>query len=111
MARDLEETGMKIHTYVKGTTLTLALLVLMSAPAVSPVLLQFQYPQAIAAESSMAKIQLILKKLRGSMTSMKDFDELEKAGMPKKVVDRMRRAMSHKIKQLTEEAISSIQSL
>jgi len=52
-----------------------------------------------------------LKKLRGSMTSMKDFDELETAGMPKKDVDRMRRAMSHKIKQLTDEAISSIQSL
>jgi hypothetical protein len=42
---------------------------------------------------------------------MKDFDELEKAGMPKKDVDRMRRAMTHKIQQLTDEAISSIRSL
>jgi len=102
---------MKTYTYVKGTVLSFALLVLMSAPVISPVSMQLQYPQAVAAESSMAKIQLILKKLRGSMTSMKDFDELETAGMPKKDVDRMRRAMSHKIKQLTDEAISSIQSL
>jgi len=42
---------------------------------------------------------------------MKDFDELEKAGMSKSDVDRMRRAMTQKIKQLTDEAINSIQSL
>jgi len=96
---------------VKGFVLGFTLLLLMSAPVVSPVLMQLQYPQAVAAESPMAKIQLILKKLRGSMTSMKDFDELEQAGMPKKDVDRMRRAMSHKIQQLTDEAIASIQAL
>jgi len=102
---------MRVHAYVKGLLLGVAWLVLMSAPVVSPNLMQLQYPQALAAESSMAKIQLILKKLRGSMTSMKDFDELEQAGMPKKDVDRMRRAMSHKIQQLTDEAIASIQAL
>ncbi len=102
---------MKAYTYVKGTMLSFALLLLISAPIWSPTTMHLQYSQAVAAENSMAKIQLILKKLRGSMSSMKDFDELEKSGMPKKDVDRMRRAMSHKINQLTDEAISSIQSL
>jgi len=103
---------MKIQNSVKGVVLGFALIVLMTVPIASLVSMQWQYPQARAAEAnSMSKIQLILKKLRGSMTSMKDFDELEKAGMPKKDVDRMRRAMSHKIQQLTDEAISSIQSL
>ncbi len=99
------------RTYVKGMLAGFALL-MMSAPMLSPTSMQLAYPQAMAAEkNSMAKIQLILKKLRGSMTSMKDFDELEEAGMSKKDVDRMRRAMAHKIRQLTDEAISSIQSL
>ncbi len=100
-----------MHTYVKGMVLGFVLMVLMLAPVLSPTSMQLQYSQATAGEKSMAKIQLILKKLRGSMTSIKDFDELEKAGMSKKDVDRMRRAMGQKIKQLTDEAISSIQSL
>jgi len=102
---------MKAKAYVRGSVLGFALMVLMIAPAISPASMQLEYPQAVAAENSMAKIQLILKKLRGSMTSMKDLDELEQSGMPKRDVDRMRRAMDHKIKQLTDEAISSIQSL
>jgi len=101
---------MKTHVYVKSMLLGFALLVLISAPLLSSSM-QWQYPQSIAEESGMAKIQLILKKLRGSMNSMKDFDELEAAGMGKKDVDRMRRAMSHKIKQLTDDAVSSIQDL
>jgi len=42
---------------------------------------------------------------------MKDLDELEKAGMSKEDVDRMRRAMEQKIQQLTDEAIASIHAL
>ena len=103
---------MKTRAYMKSLMLSLALLVLAAAPVLSPSSLQLQYPQAVAAQGdSMSKIQLILKKLRSSMTSMKDFDELEKSGMPKKDVDRMRRAMNQKIQQLTDEAVSSIQSL
>jgi len=101
-----------MHIYVKGIVLSFVLMALMLSPVLSPTSMQLQYSQATAAEeNSMAKIQLILKKLRGSMTSMKDFDELEQAGMSKRDVDRMRRAMGQKIKQLTDEAISSIQSL
>ncbi|MDQ6976390.1 MAG: hypothetical protein Q9M22_07490, partial [Mariprofundaceae bacterium] len=59
----------------------------------------------------MHQVQLILKKLRASMASMKDFDELETAGMSKKDVDRMRRAMSQKVKKLTSEAIDLIRAL
>jgi len=100
---------MKKHTYEKGTVLVFLLLGLMFSPVISPG--SMKYSQAVAAETSMAKIQLILKKLRGSMGSMKDFDELEAAGMPKRDVDRMRRAMNHKVEQLTNEAVSSINSL
>jgi len=67
--------------------------------------------QSAHALGDMAKIQLILQKLRTSMGSMKDFDELEKAGMPKKDVDRMRRAMTQKIQQLTDDAVASIRQL
>ncbi|MDX8392011.1 MAG: hypothetical protein R8K53_05510 [Mariprofundaceae bacterium] len=103
---------MKKQTYLKGAWLGFALLMTLAvAPTMSPISMQLQYPQAVAAEDSMAKIQLILKKLRSSMSSMKDFDELEKVGMPKSDVDRMRRAMTQKIKQLTNEAIASIRAL
>jgi len=67
--------------------------------------------KAYAAESSMAQVQLILKKLRGSMASMKDFDALEKAGMDKKDVDRLRRAMKAKIQQMTSDAVELISAL
>jgi len=87
----------------------------LAAAMVAPIHLSghvsLNYAQASAAENGMAKIQLILKKLRGSMSSMKDFDELETAGMPKRDVDRMRRAMTQKIKQLTDEAVQSIHDL
>jgi len=59
----------------------------------------------------MQQIHLILKKLQDAMTSMKDFDELEKSGMPRKSVNRMRRAMQLKIDQMMEEAIADIRSL
>ncbi len=59
----------------------------------------------------MHQVQLVMKKLRASMSSMKDFDELEAAGMSKKDVDRMRRAMSQKIEKLTSEAIDLIRAL
>ncbi len=103
---------MKKQTYLKGALLGFSMLMMLAAaPVISPVSMQLHYPQAVADEDSMAKIQLILRKLRSSMSSMKDFDELEKVGMPKKDVDRMRRAMSRKIKQLTDEAINSIRAL
>ncbi len=73
------------------------------------------YQNLIAAESTketgMERVQLILKKLRSTMASMKDFDELEEAGMAKKQVDRMRKAMTQKVQQLTDDAVSSIRDL
>jgi len=75
--------------------------------------LTFSYPELQAEEqkNSMSQVQLIMKKLRASMSSMKDFDELENAGMSKKDVDRMRRAMSQKIEKLTKEAVELIRKL
>jgi hypothetical protein len=64
-----------------------------------------------AETASFEKVQLMLKKLRDSMTSLKEFDELEKAGMSKKDVDRMRRAMKLKIQQMIDETVSSIHAL
>jgi len=67
--------------------------------------------QASAADANMAQVQLILKKLRSSMANMKDFDELEEAGMDKKDVDRLRNAMKGKIKQMTSDAVDLIRVL
>jgi len=68
--------------------------------------------QVQAAEvADMAQIRLILKKLRGSMASLKDFDELEAAGMDKADVDRLRKAMKGKIKQMTTDAVELITAL
>jgi len=69
------------------------------------------YAGTVDGEGGMARLKLILGKLRDSMESMKDFDELEKAGMAKKDVDRKRRAMRIKIEQMTEDAIASIRDL
>ncbi|HID37259.1 MAG TPA: hypothetical protein EYP39_07800 [Ghiorsea sp.] len=66
---------------------------------------------ASAAEGNMAQVQLILKKLRSSMANMKDFDELEEAGMDKSDVDRLRKAMKGKIKQMTTDAVDLIRVL
>jgi len=68
-------------------------------------------PSAHAADDNMAQVQLILKKLRSSMANMKDFDELEEAGMDKKDVDRLRNAMKGKIKQMTSDAVDLIRVL
>ncbi|HXH65241.1 MAG TPA: hypothetical protein VNH42_07030 [Mariprofundaceae bacterium] len=66
---------------------------------------------AAATEDKMAQITLIIKKLRESMASLKDLDALEQAGMPKKDVDRMRRALEQKNQEMINEAIAEIQSL
>ncbi len=89
----------------------LVLIVFLAMPVSFNGVMSLQYNQAVAEENNMAKIQLILKKLRSSMGSMKDFDDLEKAGMSKRNVDRLRRAMSQKIQQLTDEAVNSIHDL
>jgi len=65
---------------------------------------------AVHAEG-MADVTLILKKLRSSMGSMSDFDELEKAGMSPADVNLMRRAMKQKIKQMTNDAVDLIRAL
>jgi len=67
--------------------------------------------QANAADVNMVQVQLILKKLRSSMANMKDFDDLEEAGMDKKDVDRLRSAMKNKIKQMTSDAVDLIRVL
>jgi len=94
----------------KGMLLALSLMIALVGPSLSPTSVSVSYP-TVQAASSMSQIQLILKKLRASMSSMKDFDELEKAGMSKKDVDRMRRAMTQKIKQLTDDAVASIRNI
>ncbi|RMG56150.1 MAG: hypothetical protein D6717_07010 [Gammaproteobacteria bacterium] len=69
-------------------------------------------PAAHAAEDdAMHRVQLMLKKLRSAMSSLKDLDELEKAGMPKKDVDRMRRAMNSKIQDMINETLLNIKRL
>lgn len=62
-------------------------------------------------DHSMAKLRVVMNKLRDAMASMKDLDDLEAAGMPKKDVDRMRNAMQLKIQQMMDEAMTDIRSL
>ncbi len=87
--------------------------VLLGAAVPNGSLAEISYPLVSAAESggSMKKVHLILQKLQDAMASMKDFDELEAVGMPKKSVNRMRRAMQAKINQMMEEVIIDIHRL
>lgn len=85
-----------------GTSLALAMPVADAAGAAVP---------APAGSDKMAQITLIIKKLRESMASLKDLDALEKAGMPKKDVDRMRRALEQKNQEMINQAIAEIRSL
>jgi len=91
----------------------LLLFTVIASPSVEKgSLMSFQYATAEAADQGgMAKVQLILKKMRSSMSSLKDLDELEKVGMSKRDVDRMRRAMNQKIKQMTDQAVDLIIAL
>ncbi|PIQ65914.1 MAG: hypothetical protein COS82_00350 [Zetaproteobacteria bacterium CG06_land_8_20_14_3_00_59_53] len=63
------------------------------------------------AADHVSQMRLTLKKLTDAMASMNDFDELEKAGMPKASVDRMRSAMQMKINQMMDEVIQEIHKL
>ena len=66
-------------------------------------------PQAQSSE--IHNLKLVLSKLRESMAAAKDLGQLEEAGLPKKDVDRLRRAMESKIKQLVDNAITTIKRL
>ncbi|MDQ7004626.1 MAG: hypothetical protein Q9N67_06810 [Ghiorsea sp.] len=68
-------------------------------------------PSLSAEGANMAQIQLILKKMKSNMQNMKDFDELEDAGMDKKDVDRLRNATKAKVQQMTSNAITLIRQL
>jgi len=97
----------------KGTlAIVIAGLLALAAPG-SYSLSSLGYHQLHATETTdgMKRLNLILKKLRDAMGSMKDFDELEKAGLSKKDVNRMRSAMQLKIQQMMEDAIYAIRSL
>lgn len=94
--------------------ITMSALFALAAPAhFSPAshTLAYAPAQAEDAISGMKRLNLILKKLRDAMGSMKEFDDLEKAGLRKKDVDRMRRAMNDKINQMMEDAIYAIRAL
>ncbi len=88
-------------------------LVVLACAAASP------WPQApvwaqtpaVSEDAGMRRVQLLLRKLRESMQSLKDLDALERAGMPKRDVDRMRRALKAKIQEMIDETVASIREL
>jgi len=93
-------------------TIVMAGLLALAAPVPSPSTSPgFSQLYAAEAETGMKRLNLIIKKLRSAMASMKDFDALEKAGLSKKDVNRMRSAMQLKIQQLMEDAIYAIRSI
>lgn len=96
---------------LKSAMVALSMGMLLFAAAIESNHLTMIPLAAAQEEGNMDRVSLLLNKLRTSMASMKDLDELEKAGMSKEDVDRMRRAMEQKIKQLTDEAIASIHAL
>ncbi len=63
------------------------------------------------AAGDIQQVQLLIQKLRASMESLKELDELEKAGMSKRDVDRMRNALRQKIQQMIDDTIAEIQKL
>jgi len=87
--------------------LTFAIGVFMATPQQGSI--HFSIP--VAQADGMDQVKLVLKKLRDSMTSMKDFDALEDAGMDREDVNRLRRAMKAKIKQMTNDAVDLIRAL
>ena len=90
---------------IMGFTLSLGMLTTISPQG------QWSLSVPVAQAQGIESVQLILKKLRGSMASMKDLDALEEAGMSKDDVNRMRRAMKQKIKQMTNDAVDLIRDL
>lgn len=64
-----------------------------------------------ASQQTMEKISVINKKLIQMAESNKDLDALEQEGLSKADVNRMRRAMRHKVRQLTDENIQLIKAL
>ncbi|WP_227819352.1 hypothetical protein [Mariprofundus micogutta] len=93
--------------------MTIAVMFALAAPVTTTEHVSFGYQKAQAAEAvdGMKRLKLIIRKLRDAMGSMKDFDELEKAGLSKKDVNRMRRAMEDKINQMMEDAIYAIRNI
>jgi len=94
-------------------TMVVAALLALTAPVSHSITTPLAYNHVQAAETAdgMKRLNLIIKKLRDAMGSMKDFDQLEQAGLRKKDVDRMRQAMQKKIEQMMEDAIYAIRSL
>ena len=95
---------------IRGLTVVLVL-VIFGFGSLERTQMVFGVPTAMSAEDNMVQVQLILKKLRSSLVSMKDFDELEEIGMDKADVNRMRKAMQQKIKQMTSDAVVLIKTL
>jgi len=105
--------GMPMRTGVMIGAFLIFAATTISVPGISSALF---VSQVVAAEQTnasvgMAQVRLILRKLQDAMASMKDLDELEKSGMSKRNVDRMRRAMQLKIDQMMEDAIKDIRAL
>lgn len=65
----------------------------------------------VYASAHLAELKTILAKLRESMASMKELDDLEQVGMPASEVDLMRQALKQKINEMTSEALLSIKRL
>lgn len=70
-----------------------------------------RYSAAMDSQSQVGELKMALAKLRVSMSSMKDLDELEQIGMPLSEVNIMRHALREKIKEMTSAVLISIQQL
>jgi hypothetical protein len=107
----------KMNHICKKTAWVMVLMLLVAAigPHISGASMNLGTNVATAADlqddNSMHRVRIILNKLRESLATMGDFDQLEQAGMRKADVDRLRAAMQSKIQMLQEEALLSIRQL
>ncbi|RME85153.1 MAG: hypothetical protein D6771_03575 [Zetaproteobacteria bacterium] len=64
-----------------------------------------------AQDDQIRRVHIVIYKLQESIKALKELDRLEASGMTHKDVERMRRALKHKLDAMIEEAIREIQKL
>lgn len=94
--------------------LALALPVGQSDSAV-PAWGSWRYPLALAqddlAGEKIERLQLVLRKLRATLQSMKAIEELEKQGLPRDQAKEIQQAAEAKVRQLTRDILFILKSM
>jgi len=90
------------------TAMLTAVTIMAYAPGMASAQEMARQPKS---QFTMRDITMMINKLKNMMMSMRDFDELERSGVPHSDVERMRSAMRVKINRLIEHIVQSIHQL